>query len=63
MDAFAGDDDRTDSMTGSVYDGGVRSLTLDEIEILERNGCTASDWNAIAVADDFTPKYLRNVAF
>lgn len=63
LDAFAGDDDRTDSMTGSVYDGGVRSLTLDEIEMLEHNGCTASDWNAIAVADDFTPKYLRNVAF
>lgn len=40
-----------------------RSLTLEEIEILERNGCTAEDWGRISVADDFEPEYIYNVAF
>lgn len=40
-----------------------RSLTLDEITVLESNGCTAEDWNTVFVADDFTPDYVRRVAF
>lgn len=41
----------------------MRSLTLEEIEALERSGCTADDWGAVCVADDFTPQYVRAVAF
>lgn len=40
-----------------------RSLTLSEIEVMERNGCTADDWGCINVAEDFNPGYIRNVAF
>lgn len=40
-----------------------RSLTIDEIETLERQGCTADDWTRIDVAEEFVPSYLRNVAF
>ncbi|MGN1262868.1 MAG: DUF4954 family protein, partial [Prevotella sp.] len=60
---FMDDDGNVSGTTGNVYDGGIRSLTLDEIETLERNGCTASDWNTIVVAEDFTPGHIRNVAF
>ena len=41
----------------------MRSLTLEEIDALERNGCTAEDWGNISVAEDFTPQHLRSVAF
>lgn len=41
----------------------LRSLTLDEIAALERNGCTAEDWNDIRVAEDFTPERISNVSF
>lgn len=41
----------------------MRSLTLEEIEELERSGCTADDWGAVSVADDFTPEHVRAVAF
>lgn len=40
-----------------------RSLTLEEIELLERNGCTAEDWGRISVAEDFGPEHIANVAF
>lgn len=41
----------------------MRSLTVDEIEILEKNGCRAEDWTGISVAEDFSPEYLRDVCF
>ena len=41
----------------------MRSLTVDEISILERNGCRADDWTGINVAEDFSPEYVRNVDF
>ena len=41
----------------------MRSLTVDEIETLERHGCTAEDWTRISVAEDFTPAYIHSVAF
>lgn len=40
-----------------------RLLRDEEISILENNGCTAEDWTAINVADDFHPNHLRNVSF
>lgn len=41
----------------------MRSLTVDEIEVLERNGCRAEDWTSISVAEDFSPQYVRDVDF
>lgn len=41
----------------------MRSLTVEEIERLEHNGCTAADWGNILVAEDFRPDYIRDVAF
>ena len=40
-----------------------RSLTEEEISILEDHGCTAEDWTAINVAEDFMPAYIHEVAF
>ncbi|MCR4853487.1 MAG: DUF4954 family protein [Prevotella sp.] len=40
-----------------------RLLTEDEIIILENNGCTAEDWTAINVAEDFQPNHVRNTSF
>ncbi len=40
-----------------------RSLTEEEISLLEDNGCTAEDWSTIYVAEDFRPSYVRDVAF
>lgn len=41
----------------------MRSLTVDEIEILERNGCRAEDWTGISVAEDLSPEYVRDISF
>lgn len=49
----------TDSLNLSV----MRSLTVEEIGALERQGCSADDWTRIAVAEDFGPAHIRNVAF
>lgn len=38
-----------------------RTLTDEEIGILEEQGCTADDWTAVLVAEEFTPAYIRNV--
>lgn len=40
-----------------------RSLTIDEIETLERQGCTAEDWSRINVVEGFDPKHVNDVAF
>jgi hypothetical protein len=40
-----------------------RSLTEEEISLLEDNGCLAEDWTKINVAEDFLPTYVRNVRF
>ncbi len=40
-----------------------RSLNIDEIEQLQRQGCTAENWRSITVADDFSPEYVRGVDF
>lgn len=38
-----------------------RSLTDEEINILDDNGCWAEDWNNVSVSDDFVPQYMRHV--
>ncbi len=41
----------------------LRHLTTEEINQLKGNGCSASDWNCISVADPFIPEHYRNVKF
>lgn len=40
-----------------------RSLTEDEITRLEDRGCSAEDWTAINVDEDFQPDHITNVDF
>lgn len=40
-----------------------RSLTIDEIALLQQNGCWAEDWGNISVAEDFDAQYVSRVAF
>ncbi len=40
-----------------------RSLTEEEITTLEDNGCTAEDWSAVNVVEDFVPTYVNNTDF
>lgn len=40
-----------------------RSLTLDEIERMQQNGCWAEDWGLITVAEDFTASNIRRTSF
>ena len=41
----------------------MRSLTPQEIDILQRQGCLAEDWCAIQVDEHFDPAYVRSVEF
>lgn len=40
-----------------------QKLTVEQIEHLKRNGCTAIDWNEIEVTPSFKPDYVKNVEF
>ena len=40
-----------------------RRLTSEEIELLKSQMCYASDWNAIEVAEDFSPENVRYARF
>ena len=40
-----------------------RKLNKEEIEILERQMCTASDWNLVEVTDGFSTDYVRYARF
>lgn len=40
-----------------------RRLTSEEIEVLKSQMCYASDWNAIEVAEDFSPENIRYARF
>jgi NDP-sugar pyrophosphorylase family protein len=40
-----------------------RALTATEIEMLERNGNTCSNWNNFLISDPFDPSLIRNSAF
>lgn len=41
----------------------MRLLTEREINILEEQGCTAEDWTAISVSEEFAPTYIHEVQF
>ena len=38
-----------------------RKLTEKEIAMLQAQMCTASDWNDVEVAEDFTPEYVPGI--
>ena len=40
-----------------------RQLTIEEREQLQRQGCTATDWSAIEVVENFVAEYVQHVAF
>lgn len=40
-----------------------RSLTIDEIELMEHQGCTAEDWDALTVVDGFDAHHVSHVHF
>ncbi len=40
-----------------------RTLSDGEIRTLQSRGCTAADWHAISVSEDFNPERIRNVHF
>ena len=40
-----------------------RNLTADEVRQLEAQMCSASDWNDVLVAQEFTPQYVRYARF
>lgn len=40
-----------------------RKLTSQEIRVLESQMCSASDWSAVEVAEDFTPENVRYARF
>lgn len=40
-----------------------RQLTIEEREQLQRQGCTAMDWSAIEVVENFVAEYVQHVAF
>lgn len=41
----------------------MRLLTELEVQTLKNHGCTAEDWTAINVAEEFTPDHVYNVDF
>ncbi len=41
----------------------MRLLSEQEITILKQQGCTAEDWTAVSVSEEFRPNYIRNVSF
>lgn len=43
--------------------GGYRTLTDNEIAVLERQGCTAKNWKTVEVSAGFSTDYIRYVRF
>lgn len=41
----------------------MRSLTSQEISVLEKNACLAEDWSKVRVSEAFDPTYIYNVEF
>lgn len=54
---------RVSIMTNTRSNGYYRSLDINEIEIMERQGCCADDWTRVTVADGFDASFMRNVRF
>ena len=44
----------TDNNRNEYY----RSLDINEIEMMERHGCTADDWTRVTVADGFDADFV-----
>ncbi|MBQ9143369.1 MAG: DUF4954 family protein, partial [Paludibacteraceae bacterium] len=42
---------------------GYRLLTSNEITLLQNQGCTATDWQAIEVAENFDTQYIQDAHF
>lgn len=40
-----------------------RSLSVEEIDAMERQGCQAQDWTRVSVSEGFDTAYIRNVTF
>ena len=40
-----------------------RNLTQDEIDQLEKNGCSCPDWDQVTVKEGFDPRFVRNAQF
>ncbi len=40
-----------------------RTLSLEEIDILKKQGCSATDWNQIFAQNNFVPENVRNTQF
>jgi len=40
-----------------------RSLTKAETDLLEKNGCSCSDWSTVTVKNGFNPDYVRETQF
>ena len=38
-------------------------LTAEQIAVLEAQSCRCENWSEVTVAEDFNPKYVRNVNF
>ncbi len=49
--------------TQSLLDAGYRRLTDFEVQTLEANGCTATDWDAVQVAAEFDLNTVREAHF
>ncbi len=41
----------------------MRNLTIDEVETLRKQGCSAENWDDVLVADGFMPTYINKVEF
>lgn len=50
-------------MTNTNRNEYYRSLDINEIDLMERQGCTADDWARVTVADGFDASFVRNVRF
>ena len=42
---------------------GYRKLTETEIATLEKQGCSAENWDSVLVKNGFTPQRIKNVRF
>ena len=40
-----------------------KQLTAEQISALEAQSCRCDDWSQVTVAEDFDPKFVRNVNF
>ena len=46
-----------------MEENAYRALSEDEVERLEKAGCTAEDWSSVRVKEGFDARRVRDVAF